>query len=409
MPDALELDAVIFGGGGAGLWLLDELIRAGYAALLFESNALGSGQTVASQGIIHGGVKYTLTGVLTASARVIAGMPGIWRACLAGERTPDLRNTIVRCGYCHLWRTEALTSRVGLRAAQAALRTKPVELPRDAWPAVLQQVPGVVLRVDEQVIDTASFVADLARQHTDRLLKYDPQTTTFDIGAPGELRRIRVRAPDEPQSQELELWPRRVLLAAGEGNAELRARCGLDPERMQRRPLHMVLVRGGTLPELHGHCVDGAKTRVTITSARDSAGRMVWQVGGNVAEQDVGGRMAPGELIAFARRELQESIPGLDMAGTEWATYRVDRAEPRTRTGLRPEDAWCKREGNVITAWPTKLALAPRLAELVLRELGAPNGQRAHNMDALTTSGFAHWPRPAVARLPWEAEAAWTA
>ena len=39
---------------------------------------------------------------------------------------------------------------------------------------------------------------------------------------------------------------------------------------------------------------------MTITAARDGEGRVVWQVGGNVAEQDVGGRMAAGELIASA-------------------------------------------------------------------------------------------------------------
>ena len=45
-----RLDVVIFGGGAAGLWLLDELVRAGYEALLLEAGALGAGQTIASQG-----------------------------------------------------------------------------------------------------------------------------------------------------------------------------------------------------------------------------------------------------------------------------------------------------------------------------------------------------------------------
>ena len=81
----MRCDAVIFGGGIAGLWLLDELRRGGYSAVLLESRALGSGQTVASQGIIHGGLKYTLSGMLTKSAANISEMPGLWRECFAGQ------------------------------------------------------------------------------------------------------------------------------------------------------------------------------------------------------------------------------------------------------------------------------------------------------------------------------------
>ena len=87
----VQLDVVIFGGGGAGLWLLDELVRQGFSALLMEAHGLGSGQTVASQGIIHGGLKYTLSGLLTPSASAIRDMPGVWRACLAGEREREHR------------------------------------------------------------------------------------------------------------------------------------------------------------------------------------------------------------------------------------------------------------------------------------------------------------------------------
>ena len=52
----LDVEVVIFGGGIAGLWLLDELHRAGMTTLLLEAHELGSGQTIASQGIIHGGL-----------------------------------------------------------------------------------------------------------------------------------------------------------------------------------------------------------------------------------------------------------------------------------------------------------------------------------------------------------------
>ncbi|MEZ5480827.1 MAG: FAD-dependent oxidoreductase [Porticoccaceae bacterium] len=64
MPDhpeqTINVDIAIIGGGIAGLWLLNRLVSAGYNAILFEQSALsGSDQTVASQGMIHGGIKYT--------------------------------------------------------------------------------------------------------------------------------------------------------------------------------------------------------------------------------------------------------------------------------------------------------------------------------------------------------------
>ena len=58
----LSLDVLILGGGAAGLWLLDELHQAGYRVLLLETESHGLGQTISSQGIIHGGLKYALRG-----------------------------------------------------------------------------------------------------------------------------------------------------------------------------------------------------------------------------------------------------------------------------------------------------------------------------------------------------------
>ena len=48
-------DIVVFGGGIAGLWLLNRLRDEGYDAILLEADGLGAAQTLASQGIIHGG------------------------------------------------------------------------------------------------------------------------------------------------------------------------------------------------------------------------------------------------------------------------------------------------------------------------------------------------------------------
>jgi glycerol-3-phosphate dehydrogenase len=382
--DRLDVDAVIFGGGVAGLWLLDHLRERGYAVVLLEAFALGAGQTVAAQGIIHGGLKYTLDGVFSASAGSIAEMPLVWRDALDGKRRPDLRNTRVRAQWCHLWRTDALMSRLGMLGARAGLKVKPTKLGKDDWPAALRDCPGDVFRLDEQVIDPVSLVTDLAAQHRDRILAYDIERTQL--------------SPDEiVLDTALTIRPRHVVLTAGSGNSELRVRLGLGLQAMQRRPLHMVMVRGAELAELNGHCTDGSKTRVTITTDRDRAGRTVWQVGGQVAENGVD--LEPAELVEHAKRELVACLPAFDPGRVQYATYRIDRAEAFAG-GKRPDDVSVIVDGSVITAWPTKLALAPRLAFEIENRLGPPAGLG----DAVPPAGLR---RPDVALAPWDQERSW--
>ena len=58
--DGHPVELLVIGGGIAGLWTLDAAVRAGWNAVLVEAFELGRGQSVAAQGIIHGGLKYTL-------------------------------------------------------------------------------------------------------------------------------------------------------------------------------------------------------------------------------------------------------------------------------------------------------------------------------------------------------------
>jgi len=75
--NVVRVDVAIIGGGIAGLWLLDRLRKKGYGALLIESERLGTGQTICSQGIIHGGAKYSLRGSVGESAKMVATMPAL--------------------------------------------------------------------------------------------------------------------------------------------------------------------------------------------------------------------------------------------------------------------------------------------------------------------------------------------
>ncbi|MEO1999976.1 MAG: FAD-dependent oxidoreductase, partial [Planctomycetaceae bacterium] len=399
IPEFMQLDVVIFGGGAAGLWLLDALSEQGHRVLLLEATALGHGQTIASQGIIHGGLKYTLQGLMNRSAEQIRDMPELWRQSLRDRRRPHLAATRMRSDDCFLWRTENLRSRLGLIGARWGLRITPQKVAKHERPHVLRHCPGVVSRLPEPVISPHSFLESLREQHRDAILKIDAgKGLRFECDAPGSIRAVQLQHPTDRSC--LTLNPRTCVFTAGSGNQNLRQLCGLTETALQLRPLHMVMVRG-QLPTLNGHCVDGARTRVTITSDSNHAGQTVWQLGGQVAEDGVS--LDSRELIEHAGRELQSAVPGLDLSQTSWSTYRVDRAEGVDAAGQRPSGPCILSQGNTITVWPTKLALAPQAAAQIRSQLPSPTVAQP-----LSPNPLADWPCPAIAQPPWETQQTWT-
>jgi glycerol-3-phosphate dehydrogenase len=406
MTSTLDTDVVIFGGGCAGLWLLDELRRRGARTILLESGTLGGGQTTGSQGILHGGVKYVLKGIFSASADSVRDMPAVWSAARTGTTEPNLSAMRMRSDCCYLWRSDSWQSWAGLIGARAMLEVKPIPLSEADRPAILAACPGQVYRLNEDVIDTSSFAQIMALRNPGLILKIDAECgLDFEIGPAGYVSSVLIQQPRS--QQKISLNVKHIVLAAGAGNEGLRQLLGRPANAMQRRPLHMVLVRGD-LPRLNGHCVDGAKTRVTITSDIDSAGRTVWQVGGQLAEDGV--RLESDALIDLARRELSAVLPGWKPGPLEWSTYRIDRAEARTADGSRPNDVQLIHEENVLTAWPTKLVLAPRMAERVIEQIqfGAISPAPGNHVEFNTTLNGLDWPMPEIALPPWELQAAWT-
>lgn len=386
-----KADIAIFGGGIAGLWTLARLRQAGFSAVLFESGALGGVQTIASQGIIHGGAKYALTGNLTESARAIGDMPGVWRSCLEGSGELDLSRVRVLCDHQYLWSSSSLVSRITGFFASKAMRSRMTQVQPDDRPQPFRHpdFSGSLYRLEEQVLDVSSLIAELSRQVGEWCYQV-------------ELSELQFRALDDGchllriPGREIDLEVRRVILAAGKGNAALLKRLGRDTPAMQLRPLHMVVMKG-ELPTLFAHCLgSGATPRITITSCPTSDGRMAWYLGGQLAEGGVD--RAPQQLITDARTELAELLPWVDLSEIEWSTLRVDRAEPKTTGGMRPDGCFLHSEAGVLTAWPTKLAFAPRLAQEVLQRLE----QDGVSAEPGSLVGLDALPRPGLALSPWE-------
>ncbi len=394
----LETDAIIFGGGVAGLWLLNRLHRAGYSAHLLEANGLGGVQTLASQGIIHGGTKYALSGRLSGAARAIGAMPGIWRDCLQGDGEIDLSAVRVLSQYQCLWSTGGLASDMAGFFANHAMRSRVSELAENEYPAAFDNPSfnGHVYRLDEPVLDTGSLVRELATPCLEHCLRYDPATGLRLLeGTPPTLEL------SDPQAGRLRLRARQLVLTAGVGNQRLIAALGRARPAMQRRPLHMLMARG-QLPPLYAHCLGaGTNPRITVTSHPLENGDWVWYLGGQIAENGVG--RPNGEQIKAGRRELNELLPWMDLEDLQWAGLRVDRAEPKQPRGRRPDKPYLDLRDGVAVAWPTKLAFAPALAGQLLETLERsgirPTGSRGETTD---------WPVPELARHPWQEVREWS-
>src|SRR3990167_5492045 len=122
MSQALSTDVLIVGGGIAGLWLNARLRRQGFATLLVENARLGGGQSVKSQGIIHGGAKYALHGALTGASEAIADMPRRWREALAGSGELDLAGVRLLSDAHYLWSPGSLAGNITSFFASKAVR-----------------------------------------------------------------------------------------------------------------------------------------------------------------------------------------------------------------------------------------------------------------------------------------------
>jgi hypothetical protein len=106
----------------------------------------------------------------------------------------------------------------------------------------------------------------------------------------------------------------------------------------------------------------------------------------------------------IAAREVRRWLPGLDLKSVEIALYHAVRAEARTARLRRPSGVHASEVApGVMIGWPTKLSMAPVLADevflLIQNKLKEPNG---------SDDEIPPWPAPAVARYPWE-KAAWYA
>jgi hypothetical protein len=362
-----NLDAVIAGGGIAGLWTLNQLLSAGYNAILVEARELGCEQTLASQGMIHGGLKYALAGTLTGASEAIADMPDRWRRAMAGEGPVNLSGLQAASECYYMYAGATTLGRLTGFFASRALRGRIDRIKPDAYPPILKHpgFSGVVYQLNDFVLDMPSLLRRLSEPVLDRIHRL--QLSASNTALAGDRVVIDLG--------ECEVSARHLIACAGAGNEDLIDILNLEVAT-QRRPLHQVVVRHPDLKPFYAHCISGsrqAEPRITFTSV-DTPQGCVWYLGGQLATSGVD--RSEAEQINHARAELDLCVPWIDWQEAELTTFRVDRAEPLQQGMLKPDAAVVSRTGPVIVAWPTKLSLAPDLGAQVAALMDPPQPGR---------------------------------
>ena len=385
-----KVDFLIIGGGIAGLWLLADLKAQGYSVLLCESTALGAGQTIASQGIIHGGTKYALTGKISKASHAIADMPHRWKTALAGQDRVDLSAVQCLSENQFLWTSANIASKVTGFFASKVMQSRMQAVTKQTYPELFQHrdFKGRLYQLDEPIIDIPSLLNSLQQQfskyliHTNsknsKLIKTSQQWQFEAELANSHNRQLNKQANnklDKRSPEKIRVQAQAIVLTAGEGNEALaQTLYPNSPDRyakqkpqkniMQRRPLQMVILKSPHLPMIYAHALGVSdKPKLTITSHKDADNNTVWYIGGEPAEKGVG--QTKQQLITATQSELQQLLPWVDFKATEWSTYAINRAEGVQSAGKRPDQPVIKMLDNVCIAWPTKLAFAPMLSDQI--------------------------------------------
>lgn len=370
MTSSYSTDIVIFGGGIAGLWLLNRLRDQGYHAILLETDKLGSGQTLASQGIIHGGLKYALNGSLSGAANIISDMPARWRSCLSGDGEIDLRGCRILSEHYYMWSNSGFRSKLKTFLGSKSLNGRVTAVEKQDYPDFFQAatVEGTLYKLPDFVVDTNSLLEVLAKKQRDWIFKVNPGSYTFKHNDSGSVNAISFN----DEGIQFTLESQKFIFSAGKGNQQLIDDANLTGPKTQLRPLNMVYVKGKNLPSIFVHCIGDSFSltpKLTVTSHSDAQGETVWYLGGEIAESGVD--KDRDTQVHSAQELLTTLFPWIDFNTMQFHCFAIDRAEANVNNNYRPEDAYFIEENNVLVAWPTKLTLTPNLADNVIEHLEA--------------------------------------
>lgn len=378
-----SVDIVIIGAGIAGLWLNALLRGKGYSTLLLERDAIGGGQSIASQGIIHSGLKYVFAGKVNKLAQNISAMPDRWRAALQGQGDVDLSSARLNTQSQYLLIPPGFMGGLVKLVTAKTLGESVHEIPKDQWPEDIQAsgFKGSVIFMGEPVLDAPSVIRALAEPYKDTIRTID-KDSAHDV--PAFLARHNITV-------------QKIIYTAASSNHPAAEAAGHNKGlETQARPLIMGMLKPAPF-EAYVHLVGSSdKPVATITTHQCTDGELAWYLGGGVAER--GKDSDPDDVYNAAKKGFAKYLPKMDLSAVKWATLPIDRIEGKSEIdGWMPDTPTIHAAGECYYCWPTKLTFAPLLGDRVIEKLAAEdinaNGQN---------SDWSFLPEAPYATSPWD-------
>ncbi len=369
---------IIVGGGISGLWLAAELRSRNIPCLILEKAALGEAQTLSSQGMIHGGTKYAIDGVFTRAASEISGMPDRWRMALQGRGPVNLRGVELESNSQLLWSVESVHENLIAFFASKLMKSRMERVdPKQEEAFASPEFKGHLYRLSEPVIKLNTLIARFIEILADCLFQAEVVSAIYELNQIVGVKTDRGDVFGE------------VILTSGEGIEKILSNSGITTPKMQRRPLAMGVVKLETaIPKIFGHQIGiGAQPKLTI-STHDINKQQYLYLGGQVAEEGCN-RDDQTQTKAF-EQALAGALPWLSPKIAQLSIYRINRAEPYSDNGKRPDSAHVSSVNGIHVCWPTKLALAPALADQVIPRL-KPSRSREMPKFPIAKQGQCPW------------------
>ena len=394
----IKTDLVIVGAGVAGLWLTNLLKTMGYNCILLENNAVGSKQTINSQGMLHSGVKYALQGTVTADTKAIKDAPFLWQQALLNNSPIKLTKNCILADHQLLWSNNKLYSKDANFFVSKVLQSTVTQLMPDNFPEpfVTNKFNGSIYKLNETVLNLSNTLQELLDPIKEICIKTNSINLELELND-DSISKFSV----DIQGERFLLSAKKYIFTAGEGIQQFATLFKNSP-KMQTRPLNMVALKAKSLPMLYGHNIGLQQVpNLTISSHKTSDDHVIWHCGGKIAEDGV--TLSTEQQIKAFQSTLKSIFPWMEFNNPEysWGNFSINRAENLRADGKKPTHATWFPLNNVIFAWPTKLVLAPMMADDIVkylqqnRSFDLKESSNKTNLDLLKKL-----PKPEIA-TPW--------
>ncbi len=363
----------------------------GYKCLLIDQHSWGGRQTLAAQGIVHGGIKYSFNGIWNPEARAIQDMPRRWeQALINGAGELPLKG--VKSLSPHQYICFPSSNKIVSFLASSIMQSKVTALKAQEYPDSFKQggMDARVYQLNERIIDMESLVQVLNKIGTGAMIKGKVDFHSIINREDG----VEVKVNQQTIRAQL------IISTAGAGNKELTSgkedmpttqpakgdsigKAGKEskadkkdkldkPIKQQLRGLNMLMLRGANLPPIYAHfCDRSSLPLLTITTHEDEKypGETIWYVGGALAENNLDDDAQ--QLVQKFIKQLAEFMPQLSIKEQEIhaAKFRIDRAEPQNESKMKPVAPDITLIKRALICYPIKMTFAPLVGDRVVKQL----------------------------------------